>query len=175
MAKLIMMRYKVRCQALSTPDLFSVLYTHAPRPIIHCSLKLNQVNTQRRCTMTLAQRNAPRQFALPTPCQRLPVAWIHIPKQFGMQHHSRPIPPYLRSLARLHARLCLGLSPVPVSSNTAMAHDNKPTDVFLTPAPPSLRHPLHSAPGRTQRARGSAGRETAGDGHAATDRAQPSA
>jgi hypothetical protein len=81
MAKLIMMRYKVRCQALSTPDLFSVLCTHAPRPIIHCSLKLNQVNTQRRCTMTLAQRNAPHQFALPTPRQRLPVAWIHILKQ----------------------------------------------------------------------------------------------
>ena len=81
MAKLIMMPYKVRCQALSTPDLFSVLCTHAPRPIIHCSLKLNQVNTQCRCTMTLAQRNAPHQFALPTPRQRLPVAWIHILKQ----------------------------------------------------------------------------------------------
>ena len=68
--------------------------SHAPLPCPHhihpslaLSLKLNQVNTRRRRTTTLAQRNPPRQFALPTPRQRPPPAWIRIPKHFGMQHH----------------------------------------------------------------------------------------
>ena len=33
-----------------------------------------------------------------------------------------------------------------------MTHDNEPTDVFVTPAPPFLRYPLHSVPSPSIRA-----------------------
>ncbi len=75
MAKLIMMRHKVRKISSCAVDILT-----------HSHLQLNQANTRRRRTSTAAQRTAPRQFTLPTPRQR-PVPWIRIPKHFGLQHH----------------------------------------------------------------------------------------
>ncbi|KAH9955545.1 hypothetical protein BC827DRAFT_1141293 [Russula dissimulans] len=54
-----------------------------------CMAKLimmrHKANTRRRRTTTSAQRTAPRQFALPTPRQRVG-PWIRLPKHFGLQH-----------------------------------------------------------------------------------------
>ncbi|KAF8259457.1 hypothetical protein EI94DRAFT_1024216 [Lactarius quietus] len=48
--------------------------------------KLNQTNTRRRRTSSIAPRPTPRQFALPTLRQRA-APWIRMPKHFGLQHH----------------------------------------------------------------------------------------
>lgn len=79
MAKLIMMRHKVR-------ETVTARTTRAVYVVTHSSVQLNQANTRWRRTSTSTQRSAPRQFTLPTPRQR-PVSWVRIPKRFGLQHH----------------------------------------------------------------------------------------
>ncbi|KAI0289493.1 hypothetical protein BC826DRAFT_914419 [Russula brevipes] len=86
MAKLIMMRHKVRSPRsfLLRPFARSATITIYSRPFL--VFQLNQANTRRRRTTVAVQRSVPRQFTLPTPRQRA-APWIRVSKHFSLQHH----------------------------------------------------------------------------------------
>ncbi len=136
--------------SLSPPPIFfPSLCTHAPRPI-HPSL--SQVEPGQHPTQTHHDARAAQRTTSIRIAHTSPTAARGVDPHTQTFRYAASLTPHPRSLARLRARLCLGLSPVPVSPNIAMTHDNDPTDVFVTPAPPSLRYPLHSAPSPSIRA-----------------------